>query len=191
VAEAALDALCAVASHPQARPALLAGGAVPAAAAAVVAGKGPEVIVRALMLLGMLAGSSPEGLIQVRGRQACLLGLQGTKGERRAGAAAAGRGRGGRPTLRPPPCPPARLRPRPQLADACDGHAAVRLLSLARQDADADIKVISRDLLGLLTRDPELKDRVEAAVRRAAAEMVAAAAAGRDGGAAAAAATAP
>jgi hypothetical protein len=55
----------------------------------------------------------------------------------------------------------------------------VRLLSLARQDADADIKVISRDLLGLLTRDPELKDRVEASVRRAAAEMVAA----RGGGA--------
>jgi hypothetical protein len=60
LAESALDALCAIASHDAHRPALRAAGAVPAAAAAVAAGGEPDAMVRALMLLGMLTSSSPE-----------------------------------------------------------------------------------------------------------------------------------
>jgi hypothetical protein len=63
-----------------------------------------------------------------------------------------------------------------QLVEAEGGRAVVRLLSLARQDQDADCQVISKDLLGLLTRDPGLRAAVEAAVRRAAEAVMAAAA---------------
>ena len=80
VCEAALDALCAAATHAPARPALAAAGAVPAAAAVVAGSKDAEVLVRALMLVGMLAGAGAGArsqLIEAEGGRAAvrLLGL--------------------------------------------------------------------------------------------------------------------
>ncbi|GBF92831.1 hypothetical protein Rsub_05450 [Raphidocelis subcapitata] len=75
---------------------------------------------------------------------------------------------------------------RAELVGAAEGRAVVRLMGLAaQQSADADCRAVARDLLGLLTREPELRAGVEAAVRRAAAGVAAAAAAGARGGSAA------
>ena len=63
---------------------------------------------------------------------------------------------------------------RRELVEAEGGKAVVRLLGLARQQQDGDVKVIARDLLALLTRDEALRGAVEAAIRRAAAEVAAA-----------------
>ncbi|KAI8471406.1 MAG: hypothetical protein J3K34DRAFT_520630 [Monoraphidium minutum] len=135
VAEGALDALCAVCCHDASRAPARAAGAVPAAARVVATSTEPGALVRALMLLGMLAASSAEA--------------------------------------------------RAQLVAAEEGRGAVRLFGLARQNEDADCKAISRDLLAMLTGDPNTRAGVEEAVRRAAEAAVAATAGGVPSGAAA------
>ena len=81
--EAAVDGLCKLAAnHPPAKDAAAAAGAIPRLAALLTSGSsgsgsssGPEVQVRALLALGMLAGGSPERQLELAGAPGAVAAL--------------------------------------------------------------------------------------------------------------------
>ena len=71
-----MDGVCKLAAnHPPAKDAAAAAGAIPKLAALLGGGGGTEVLVRALLALGMLVGGSPERQLELAGAPGAVAAL--------------------------------------------------------------------------------------------------------------------